>query len=1019
MSQNPNISNSPDLAREGGYVRAYQDRLAKAYLEIVREKDSALAGLVDQVFQLQDVAGNAVAKSSAPEAQRRAEKRQRMQNYMEFWENLDPERRLALAQEYAKIITLMRNARVIAVTDVVQAHNSLGSTTAGSIDFVLRRFREEGVAASQVQQFLNENAVAWFSLTGHPTNPATVDYSLAEIALTAIAVNDHAPEEDFWNALRIIRDIPIVGPHKTPVEEAVETLGTLRVIYHVAARQKALFDTALEKHGYAREGVAVRTPLIRPGIWPLGDGDGNPAMTAAVLRDGLALYRREIKFLYLANLEAAKRALPQRGEVRERSSFEIKMDAISATLNIIDAPDVRLPNLEGLTEQIGDLAEQLHKRDGAYADAASRLRDLAYRMSCFRFSFATIDIRHNAEDVLLTVARLLQVVGVTGEKDFLAMTDLERESALSGWLADESLFEKLKRIEAGQLWDGEDDDTGAIAARVYERLQVIGQNPDACEKLILAETTSAGQALAGLFLLKAAGNAVGTQKSRIDLVTLSESSADLLSLGRTLESLLENDTYRAHVVARGVLLAMIAKSDTTRQDGRGKAEFAQHEGAVTVYAAIDRMKGKYPELDTVLASVMNGGGLALQRGGGRVTEVPALHGRAAADARAYDMGPSTLTIQGHQQRILFAPDKTAVGTLEALASQNLYSKAGIQGEMPPPEAHKDINRQYARMDAWLYADMAGDAFDRLTKHNSAIDELLVRAPWLAMKAGNVSSRPGKRGEKLVGPGITPREAKGKDPKALQGRAISGERLVAHACLPVFTLLGLVEAMQAVEFESPVSLNPEKYGEPLHHLYKSHKIHRDGARVNINAAPIADFDIAWPLLTGRDRPEKEEVQHLARLFRDSGESGANAPDVTLAFLEDYFLEVEKLTFRMVTGVEPDADFRHGDGLKILWPDLAEQVEYRNRCSEFARVIEAHMTMQFDASPDTPLDETLFRTVQAIYTAADVIDAPTGILATRTRLDPIPDKKNGKTVFALPQSFTEKTVQDMLALPKWLR
>jgi len=31
-----------------------------------------------------------------------------------------------------------------------------------------------------MQRFLDENAVAWFSLTGHPTNPNTVDYYVAE-----------------------------------------------------------------------------------------------------------------------------------------------------------------------------------------------------------------------------------------------------------------------------------------------------------------------------------------------------------------------------------------------------------------------------------------------------------------------------------------------------------------------------------------------------------------------------------------------------------------------------------------------------------------------------------------------------------------------------------------------------------------------------------------------------------------------------------------------------------------------
>lgn len=991
---------------EKGYVRIYKDRVTDAYIDVVREKDADLAGLIETLFSLQETEGSAVAAATVDEAARRAAKRRRMIAYERFWDGLTPQRQLDLAQEYAKIMTVARNIGNIAVTDVIQTHNAVRATTAGSIDYVLRRFREEDVAPSQVQTFLNENAVAWFSLTAHPTNPATVEYSLAEIDMTAVLANPDAPPEALAEAMRRIRDLPIVGDRKTPIGEATETLGTLKVIYNVAVRHRDMFAAALERHGYAAEGVRIERPLIRPSIWALGDGDGNPAMTAEVLSDGLAMYRREIKALYMADLKMIRLALHHASANDNRNVYEKKLSAIEAAIGTIDAPQVRLPNLEGLVEQIGDLCDYLKKEGDFYHEAAAQLDGLAYRLGCFSFCFATIDVRHNANDIMAAVARLLEAGGLATEKNFRAMGGLEQASALGRWLNDAEASAKCMNVDVFVK-----DEDGETAARIYRRLQVIGRNADACGKLIIAETSSAAQVLAALFLLKATGNAVANQRSRIDIVTLSESSADLSALGGMLESLLDNETYRAHVVARGVLLAMIAKSDTTRQDGRGKAEFSQHEGTVSAYASIDRMKGKYPELESVRVSVMNGGGLALQRGGGRVTETPALHGRAAADARVYDMGPSTLTVQGHQQRILFAPDKTAIGTMEALAAMNLYSKAGIQGEMPPPDARFDINRPYARMDAWVYSRAAGESFDHLIKDNPSIDELLVKAPWLSMKAGNVSSRPGKRGEKLFGPGVAPREAKGDNPKALQGRAISGERLVGHACVPVFTILGLVEAMEIVEAESPAGLNREKYGDPLHHLYKSHKMHRDGARVNINAAPIADFDIAWPLLAGRERPERAEVIELANRFRETPEPHANPPEVTLAFLEEYFLRVETLTYEMVTGVAPGEDFRHGDGLRLLWPELAEQVEYRNRCAEFARVIEMKLTRHFDHHPDTPLDERMFRIVQAIYTAADVIDAPAGIEATRTRLEPVADKD----AIAMPGTFSEADVRDRLRLP----
>ena len=341
--------------------------------------------------------------------------------------------------------------------------------------------------------------------------------------------------------------------------------------------------------------------------------------------------------------------------------------------------------------------------------------------------------------------------------------------------------------------------------------------------------------------------------------------------------------------------------------------------------------------------------------------------------------------------------------------------------MRPPRFSKNANRQYARADAWLYAKTAGKAFDDLIKNNPAIDELLEAAPWLSMKAGNVSSRPAKRGEKHVGPGITPAEAKGLHPKALDGRAISGERLSAHACLPVFSVLGLVEAMEAVRSQGTACANPEKYGDALHHLYRAHKIQRDGARASVNVVAMADFDIAWPLLTGLERPDKKQVAALAEKFIYSPEPHANTPKITLAFLEEYFLNVEKMTYSMISGQPPKKTMRHGDALKKLWPELAIQVAQRDRSAEFSRVIECYRTRQFDELTSTiPLSEKAFRITQALYASANVINAPVGILATRTRLEPVEEiEGTGKTAFRRPQSYQEKTIMHLLQEPAALR
>lgn len=970
------------------YVEEIEDLLLAKYRAVVARNDPATAKLLAEKSRLQG--------QETLDREPRQVKNRRMKDYLSFWNSLTSDQQLALASNDAKINHLARLMQTIGTTTVVQAHNQIKATTAESFDYVLERFREEEVTARQLQTFINENAVAWISLTGHPTNPTTVAYTKAQIDVAKIIASEEADAADLDKALQALYHSPIVGVHKTPLQEAEEILATLDVFYDTTLPLKHFFEQSLSRFGYLEEGVKINRPLVVPCAWTLGDGDGNPSLTADALEQGIKLHRKAIAGKYLATLATFPSALqnklsPVADDIRSFEAGILKPGLTVARL---------VTEIETIAAQFSDIENET-------------LLDFAHLVKCFGLGFGTIDIRHNAVEILGTALRMAELCGLAPYENLKNLSLDALEVQLTDWMSDEKTFAKLSHITVDQLNAAGDEP----AARIFGRMQIIGSNPDMCGKLIIAETTHPAHALASLLIMKAAGNVVGEEGSLIDLTILSESVKDLLNLGEMLENLLENKIFRDHAVSRKRLLVMIAKSDTTRQDGRGEAEYTQYEAAVEIYRVAEKMKRKYLELECVKTSIMNGGGHALQRGGGRVTEIAALHGRAAADARVTDCGPSTLTVQGEQLTILFCPGKVALGSLEAFISQNLYTKAGVRGEMPMPHIAKSINKQYARADAWLYAKSAGKAFDLFTKQSGSIDNLLLHAPWLSMKAGNASSRPAKRGEKTVEPGITPAEAKGKDPKALQGRAISGERLTAHACLPIFTVLGLVEAMQTVRKEGQARINPHKYGDALHHLYRAHKIHRDGARATINAAIMADFDIAWPLLAGQPRPGRNEVERLAGEFDTWHDC---PPRITLAFLENYFLDVERLSYEMVSGLPAPKNFDFGDGLKKLWPELAEHVAHRDREAEFARVIECHRARLFDEKPDQPLSEEEFRITQALYASANVVNAPVGILATRTRLEPVTTFKSGKrSRFMRPKSFNETGVRNLLKIPNALR
>ena len=967
-SKNTPSATSSQSESDHGYAAAFTGRLVARYRTILAAQSPETDAVLAQRLAIQHVPDKAA----------------RMADYIALWQSLDDDTQYALAVADAKLSQLARTARTMATTDVVQAHNAIKAETAGSIDFVLEKFRAQNVSAAACQRFMDENAVAWFSLTGHPTNPTTVDYVEVQTALARTLADPAATAADLDAALTAVYETPIVAAPKSPLDEARETINTLDVLYDAALDMKRLFEAALQKHGYAAAGVQVRGRLIHPCVWTLGDGDGNANMTAQVLEDGIALHRARIAARYADSFADCAQKLAVLGE-----------DAA-----LVDA----MRQCAQYPETITQTALQKLAADCQTIGGMAAVGDAAFLFDCFGAGFGTIDVRHNARDIISTMAAVMAVADMPAAAFKAADADAQAPM-LAAWLKDTAVIQKLAAVCVEDLAADE------TAARVYGRLQVIGRHPDMCEKLIIAETTHPAHALAALLLLKITGSVVGAAGSRVDLTVLSESVADLATLGDLIKFLLADDTFRAHVAARGQLVVMIAKSDTTRQDGRGEAEYAQYRAAVDAYAALAQMQEQFPDLADVRVSIKNGGGHALQRGGGRVTEIPMLHGRAAADAGVPRIGPSTLTIQGQQMMILFCPGKTAVGTLEALAAQNLYTRAGVAGLMPPPVLEAGIDKQQAAVDAENYAAAAGKAFDALTKHSNAVDDLLTAAPWLAMKAGNASSRPAKRGEKPVVPGVTPRDAKGDNPKALQGRAISGERLTAHACLPVFSVLGLREAMMVVE---------NRAAGALHHLYRAHKIHRDAARATVSALAMADFDIAWPLLTGTPRPAADDVAVLAAGFDPDADPPSKTK--TLAYLEQYFLDVEKMTFAMVTGRDAPAGLQHGTALRLLWPDLGAQVARRDHGAEFSRVIECYRTRDMDTQPDTPVLEKSFRITQALYTAANVVNTPVGILATRTRLEPVvaaDDKKNLQPSDRfLPESYLESSVRGDLRLPACL-
>ena len=173
---------------------------------------------------------------------------------------------------------------------------------------------------------------------------------------------------------------------------------------------------------------------------------------------------------------------------------------------------------------------------------------------------------------------------------------------------------------------------------------------------------------------------------------------------------------------------------------------------------------------------------------------------------------------------------------------------------------------------------------------------------------------------------------------------------------------------------------------LHDTYIGSKSARDSWRGTAMVLAMTDFNNAWEMMIGTERPSNEEVQKLAGKFQHNTTPNSNAPEVTLAWIESYTLQIEKLLHKAILGQEYKGNISLGTTLNKAWPEVSKQVEYRELQGEFSRHIEANLTNSMNKHPDTPLDKTDIKILQAAYTGADMTNTPEGAQNTLTRMAP---------------------------------
>lgn len=1022
------------MGKQSAYLNNYQDKLMDSALAIYRSQSDSneeIAKKIDKIRELQNS-----AKDSETRDDRHQSKKERYAQYREIFDSLDESQQLELTRIYGKLNDLGRSARKLSANDIIDAHHASDvkdNPKGGSADkflYTLKKLKSQTPPASakEVQEYVDE-MMAKFSITPHPTNGTSVEHVKQGIKVENVLADPNATKEDLENALTGYMSTEIVGASKTQAEETEEGLAVLDNIYDAAPEVQRNLVKALKGSGYWSEGVRVNTPTVNIDAWFAGgDGDGNENSTADSLREGISMLRNRIRERYVGSLVDLQGSL-ENLDSSLREGVEKQLQQIIDNLQ----PDNQYENVEDFQLDLDELQGLNYDADHGLVE---KIKDLKGNVQDFGFHYTKIDIRHDSSDINTTIVRLASVAlennselsGVLkSEDDFTSLSPSQQEEYIANILSSEEALSAIRALKPKDLIKGENDSDGKLAARVYERLQVIGENPDMSEKLIIANAKSATDVLSSMALLKVTGNEVGNDKAKMNIVTLSESVPDLKNLMETLKKLSRNPEYAQHLNEMVYVIAMVAESDNRRLFGLG----AGH----VVYETIGEVINLGEELGEIIkeslpegvefkfkgVKVFNGGGGDGARGAqNKPTEIGKLHGYYAKKHGAKDLYCPTSTIQGHQARLIFSSVAIAANTMEAVMSQNIYAKAAVRGVIKHTEMSEEkfAKQTIARADAEVFHQTAMDTFVDYAK-NPSFDKLLESSgAWVSAKLNNVSSRSNKRGVADATGEVKVSDIKGDSPKALDQRAITGSTLLRLSGSFPLPLLGQKEALQEV-------LDTQaKRGTEASNMYKNSMPERNHIKGLSILLFNGNFSKSWEM-SGMERPSTKEVERLASEFNKSGE---NSNEVTLAFLEQYAVDTAKLAYEVMHGVNPDKidkfnlekggkEFTEKDLLRDAWPGLAEVMDSVQKKIEFGDAIEAEENKKFNNNPNMVVTEAERELVKAIAASTSLRNNPSGTLATYTI-----EKDVGKDgvapaddVIPMQSSFTANLMDENLKFP----
>lgn len=637
----------------------------------------------------------------------------------------------------------------------------------GSLHRALDRLQEAGLPADRLSEFF-ATALVSPVLTAHPTEVSRKCILQCQREIAGLLDQrdriELTPEEQEENDIALRRAVlrlwrtRMLRPTRLAVVDEIKN--------GISYYNDTFFAELPRLYAQLQDLLARRfpgedwqlPPFFRVGSWIGGDRDGNPFVTADILKTALHLQSTAALDYYLAELHTLGSELPlsqflhgvspAMAELASRSpdtsphrADEPYRRALTGIYARLAATARALGQHEALRHAIGDAkayatAAELHgdlaiiseslSAQGAALIAGGRLQRLMRAVQVFGFHLAPIDLRQNSDVHERTVGELLARAGrIMAQPGYAALDEESRIALLSEEIANP------RPLYSPHL-DYSEETLGELKIFFAARELRTRYGEAALPNAIISKTDSVSDLLEVALLLKEAGllqpasplGAGQPPKLGMNIIPLFETIGDLRNGPSIMQRLFALPAYRALVRSRGdEQEVMLGYSDSNKDGGFLTSGWELYKAEVELARVFDAAG--------VRLRLFHGRGGSVGRGGG-----PSYLAILAQPDGAVS-GQIRITEQGEVISSKYSNPEVGRRNLETLAAATLEATLlDLEGKTEPAAYHAVMER---------LSELAFQAYRGLVYETEGFNRFFRQATPIAEIGGlNIGSRPASR-----------------------------------------------------------------------------------------------------------------------------------------------------------------------------------------------------------------------------------------------------------------------------------